>query len=222
MSSSNGKPEFAVIGLGRFGSSLALTLLERGYSVLAIDRDREIVQQLSESIPQTVALDATDEDALADVGITSFDTVIVAIGTSFEANLLATSALKSLGVRHVICKATTKRQRTILLRIGADRVVLPEHEAGRRLAAELVSPTVVDQIALGQDHSVTELIVPRSLLGKTLQEADLRRRFNVAVLAIKRDDVLSISPPPQYIFQPEDVLVVIGENAGIGRVCELS
>ncbi len=136
----NGKPEFAVIGLGRFGSSLALTLAERGFSVLGIDRDRSIVQALAGRLTQTVALDSTDEQALRAVDIPSFDTVVVAIGSNFEANLLTTVAVKSLGVPHVICKATTDRQRTILLRVGADRVILPEHEAGCRLAQELAAP----------------------------------------------------------------------------------
>jgi trk system potassium uptake protein len=221
MTNRNGKPEFAVIGLGRFGSSLALALAERGYNVLGVDRDRALVQHLADRLAHIAALDATDEQALLEMDIVAFDTVVVAIGTSFESNLLATSALKSLGVRHVICKAINERQRTILQRVGADRVILPEHEAGRRLAAELVSPTVVDQIALGAEHSVTELRVPRSLVGSTLQDADTRRRFGVAVLAVKRGDVLSISPPQHFIFEANDVLVVIGENAGVARVCEL-
>jgi trk system potassium uptake protein len=217
----NGKSEFAVIGLGRFGSSLALALAERGHSVLGIDRDRKVVQQLADQLTHIAALDSTDEAALAEVDIASFDTVVVAIGTVFEANLLTTSALKGMGVRHVICKAINERQRTILLRLGADRVILPEHEAGRRLANELASPTMMDQIALGVDHSITELRVPRPLVGSTLQDADTRRRFGVVVLAVKRGDVLSISPPQHFIFEAGDVLVVIGENAGVARVCEL-
>ncbi|MEN9935839.1 MAG: hypothetical protein RLZZ387_2418 [Chloroflexota bacterium] len=222
MAHTNGKPEFAVIGLGRFGSSTALTLVERGFNVLGIDRDRAMVQQLADQLTQLVALDATDEDALAAIDIASFDIVVVAIGTNFEANLLTTSALKSLGVRHVICKATTERQRTILLRVGADRVILPEHEAGRRLAAELAAPAVVDQIALGTGHNITELRVPRSLVGRTIQDSDLRRRFGVAVLAVKRGETISVLPPPQFTFADDDLLVVIGENVGVHRVSELA
>lgn len=217
----NGKPEFAVIGLGRFGSSLARTLAERGFSVLGVDRDRAIVQSLADQLTQTVALDSTDEAALRAVDIPSFDTVIVAIGSNFEANLLTTVAVKALGVPHVICKATTDRQRTILLRIGADRVILPEHEAGCRLAQELAAPGMVDQIALGVEHSITELRAPSSLVGHTLLECDLRRRFGVTVLAVKRGDHLTVFPAPDYTFVRGDLLAVIGENSGISRLSEL-
>jgi trk system potassium uptake protein TrkA len=211
--------EFAVIGLGRFGSSLALRLTELGYSVLGIDRDKELVQQLADQLTHIAALDATDEGALAEVDIASFDTVVVAIGANFEANLLATSALKGLGVRRVIAKALSERQATILMRLGADRVILPEHEAGRRLAAELVSSTVVDQISLGPDHSVSEIRAPRSFIGRSLHDADTRLRFGVAVLAVKRGAALTISPPPQFVFEADDLLVVIGENSGVAQLC---
>ena len=126
-----------MIGLGRFGSSLALRLVELGHSVLGIDRDREIVQRLADDLTQTAVLDASDEVALQDVGITAFDAVIVAIGADFESNLMATTALKGLDVPLVIAKALSDRQRTILLRVGADRVILHEIEAGQRLADEL-------------------------------------------------------------------------------------
>lgn len=217
----NGKPEFAVIGLGRFGSSLARTLVERGFSVLGVDRDRAIVQALADQLTQTVALDSTDEAALRAVDIPSFDTVVVAIGSNFEANLLTTVAVKALGVRNVICKATTDRQRTILERIGADRVILPEHEAGRRLAQELAAPGMVDQISLGVEHSITELRAPQSLVGHTLLECDLRRRFGVTVLAVKRGDNLTVFPAPEFTFVRGDLLAVIGENTGIARISEL-
>jgi trk system potassium uptake protein TrkA len=213
--------EFAVIGLGRFGSSLALTLIERGFHVLGIDRDRTIVQKLSDKMTQIVELDSTDEEALTAVDITSFDTVIVAIGSNFEANLMTTVALKALKVEHVICKALNERQRTILLRVGADRVILPEYEAGRRLAQELAAPGMVDQIALGPEHSITELRAPRSIIGQSLADADLRRRFGITILAVKRDDVLTVSPPPNYTFAAGDILAVIGENSCIARISSL-
>ncbi|MFN3373900.1 MAG: potassium channel family protein, partial [Chloroflexus sp.] len=132
--------EFAVIGLGRFGRSVALNLIERGHTVLGIDRDPNIVQQLADRMTQVVALDSTNEDALRAVDILSFDTVVVAIGSQFEANLMTTVALKQLGVKRVVCKALNERQQYILTRVGADMVVLPEHEAGARLAWQLSEP----------------------------------------------------------------------------------
>ncbi|NJN65408.1 MAG: TrkA family potassium uptake protein [Chloroflexaceae bacterium] len=217
-----GKKEFAVIGLGRFGQSVALTLIERGYSVLGIDHDREIVQRLSEQITQVAALDATDEEALRAVDIASFDTVVVAIGENFEGNLMTTVALKALDVRYVVCKTTTERQRRILLRVGADHVVLPEHDAGRRLAHMLTGPGVLDLLELEPGYSITELRIPRSMVGHTLIETNLRHRFGVTVLVIKREQTLTVSPSANYMFASNDLLVVLGKNADIARLSELT
>lgn len=222
MPSPNKKQEFAVIGLGRFGSSLALTLVQRGFSVLGIDRDRDIVQSLSEQITHAVALDSTNEDALREVDIASFDTVVVAIGSNFECNLMTTVALKSLRVKKVVCKATTHRQRDILLRVGADQVILPEHDAGRRLANVLSGPGVLDQLELAPGYSITELKVPESMVGQTLLETDVRHRFGVTVLVVKRHDTLTVSPATDYTFEHDDLLVVIGNDQDIARLHDLS
>ncbi len=216
------KQEFAVIGLGRFGSSLALTLVNRGFSVLGIDRDRDIVQNLSEQITHAVTLDASNEDALREIDIVSFDTVVVAIGSSFEGNLMTTVALKSLGVKNVVCKATTHRQRDILMRVGADQVILPEHDAGRRLANVLSGPGVLDQLELAPGYSITELKVPKSMVGQTLLETDVRRRYGVTVLVVKRDETLTVSPSIDYTFQQNDLLIVIGNDEDITRMHELT
>jgi len=206
------KPEFAVIGLGRFGASLALTLVKNGYTVLGIDRDRELVQSLADEITQTVALDATDEDALREVDITAYNTVVVAIGNDFESSVLATVTLKDLGVENIVCKALDERQRSVLLKIGATSVVLPEHEAGQRLAYALTMPLTLGQLAVGADHSIVELGAPESLAGRTLREADLFGRFGVNVLAIKRDAEPVIFPSPDFVLALEDMIVVIGPN----------
>lgn len=222
MARRNTKPEFAVIGLGRFGSSLAQALTERGYHVLGIDQDRNLVQAIADEITQAVAMDATDEDALKAVDIRSFDTVIVAIGTDFEANLLTTLALKALGVRRVICKALSQRHRTALLAVGADQVVLPEYDSARRLAASLTLPHIFDQLTLSNDYSISEMWVPPSLVGQTLRSADLRKRLGVTLVAVKRGDELIVSPPVDLVFADGDVLAIIGHNDAIARLAELA
>lgn len=222
MARRNPKPEFAVIGLGRFGGSLALALTERGCNVLGIDLDRNVVQTIADEITQAVALDSTDEGALKAVDIRSFDTVIVAIGTDFEANLLTTLALKGMGVRHVICKALSQRHRTALLAVGADQVVLPEHDSARRLATNLTMPRLFDQLALSNDYSFSELWLPASIVGQTLRDADLRTRFGVTVVAVKRGDELIVSPPADVVFAQGDLLAVIGRNDAIARLSELA
>lgn len=218
----NNQPEFAVIGLGRFGSSLALTLAGRGYTVVGIDRDRALVQEFADELTQTVALDATDENALRAIDIASFDTVVVAIGADFESNLMATVALKSLGVRHIVCKALSERQQAILLKVGADRVVLPEYEAGQRLAYSLTMPLLLDQLVLDANHAITELRTPGSFVGRSLRQVDLRGRFAITLLAIKRQEEFLISPSADVIMQEEDLLVVIGSNANLDRLTRIS
>ncbi len=209
------RPEFAVIGLGRFGTSLALALVESGYSVLGIDQDAELAQRLVDDLTQIVILDATDEDALREVDIASFDTVIVAIGADFESNLLTTVSLKHLGVRYVISKAVTNRQAEILLRVGADEVIQPEQEAGRRLAQQLTVPAVLARLHLGPQHDIVELMTPSSIAGKSLQELDLRRRMGVTVLLIKRDNDLIVSPRADTPLLESDLLVAVGSNEAL-------
>ena len=160
-----------MIGLGRFGSGVALTLVKRGYTVLGIDRDKAVSQQFADELTQTVALDSTDEEALRAVDITSFDTVIVGIGADFESSLLTTVALRSVGVRRIVCKALSERQQSILLKVGADQVILPEHEAGQRLAYMLTTPLMLDQLPLGPEHSITELRPPPDYVGRPLPHA---------------------------------------------------
>lgn len=211
--------EFAVIGLGRFGSGVALTLERHNYRVLGIDQNVDIVQRLSDRLTHVAALDATDEEALQEIDIVSFDTVVVAIGDDFESNLLTTAALKTLGVKHVICKAPTRRQQQILLKIGAERVIQPEFDAGRRLAEELSTPTILEKITVGPDHSVAELIVPESMTYQSLEQINLRNKFGVTVLLIKRGSKFEVSPHADYILMPNDILFILGHNSRVQAFC---
>jgi trk system potassium uptake protein TrkA len=216
------RPEFAVIGLGRFGRGVALTLVRRGYTVLGIDRDRDVVQQMADELTQTVALDSTDEESLRTIDITSFDTVIVGIGTDFESSLLTTVALKSVGVRRVVCKALSERQQAILLKVGADQVILPEHEAGQRLAYMLTTPLVLDQLPLGPAHSITELRPPPNYVGKTLAALDSRDSLRVAIVALKRGNQVIIAPSQETLLTQDDIIVVIGPTDEVARFADLS
>lgn len=217
----NKRHEFAVIGLGRFGRAVTKTLNEKGFDVLGVDRDPAIVQHVSEYCAQSVVLDSTDEDALRALDIASFDTVVVAIGSDFESNLITTVALKALGVKRVISKAQTKRQKDILLRVGADQVVQPEADAGRRLGVELAAPNLLDQIPFGDRHSIAEIRVPESLVGKTLTEADFRNRYNATVLAVKHEQAVTVVPAAEYRLDVSDVIVVIGQVHDINKLTEM-
>ncbi len=210
--------EFIVIGLGRFGASLARGLIQHNHDVLGIDADYRRVQMLSTDLPHVLQIDATNIDALREIGAEHFDTGIVCIGTDFESNLLATVHLHKLGVRRVIAKARTRTQREILLQVGADEVILPEHEAGLRLAQRLSSTGFVDYLELGPDMSVVELLVPEYLHGQTLAEADLRRKYGLNVLALRRNGRFEFNPPPDIRLQVGDELLVVGNMAEVERL----
>lgn len=214
-----GEREFLVIGLGRFGSSLAGSLVEQGHDVMAADIDFNRVQMLSSELPHVVQLDATNIDALREIGAGEFDTGIACMATEFESNLLATVSLRKLGVPHVIVKARTRTQREILLQVGADEVILPEHEAGVRLARRLSSVDFVDYLELSPEMGIVEMLAPQHLHGLTLSEADLRRSFGLTVLAIRRREQMLVNPTAEARIEAEDELLVLGKIADAQRLC---
>ncbi|MBC7107152.1 MAG: TrkA family potassium uptake protein [Firmicutes bacterium] len=204
--------QFAVIGLGRFGTSVARTLAGMGYDVLAVDQREERVQDIMEHVTHAVQVDAVDEHALKSLGIRNFDVVIVAIGQDVQASILTTVLLKEMGVRRVVAKANSELHGKVLARVGADKVVFPERDMGARVARALVSQNILDQIELSPDHSIVELITPPEFVGRTLQQSAIRTRFGVTVLAIRRGRDVIISPGPAQVVQEGDVLVVVGRN----------
>ena len=203
--------EFVVIGLGRFGTSVARTLVSYEYNVLAIDVDMQRVQDLSTVLPNVIQLDSTNMDSLRQAGVDAFDTGIVCIGSDFESNILTTVLLRKLGVGRVLAKARTRTQREILLRIGADEVVLAEHEAGVRLARRLAAGHFIDYLEVSKDVGVVELLAPPSFWGHTLAESDLRQRYGLNAVAVRRDDELIAIPSGSFRIEENDVLVVLGK-----------
>ena len=200
-----------MIGLGRFGRAVVKTLVAKGFTVLGVDRDQTVVQAVLDICTQAVVLDSTNEDALRELGIAAFDTVVVAIGTDFESNLITTAALKAIGVKRVICKALSTRQKDILLRVGASEVIQPEADAGRELGLELAAPNLLDRIPLGDGHTIIEFRVPSSLDGKTLADVDFRNRFGATVMAVKHENDVVVAPMGTYLMQEGHVLVVLGQ-----------
>jgi len=214
--------EFSVIGLGQFGISVARTLTEQGYTVLGIDRNMSVVQQFVDDMAQTVALDSTDEDALRAVDIALFPVVVVAIENDFHNKLLTTLALKSVGAKRVICTASDEQEKIILLKIGADEVVMPEFDSGRRLALGLAMPSLLDHLPLGRGYSISDVQIPPSFIGKTVQDKDLRLEYGWTLIAIRRGDEVIISPAADAVFQKDDQLIVIGRVEDLDRLGELT
>ena len=214
----NQEKEFAIIGLGRFGGSLARRLEALGHTVLGIDIEPRSVKEIADEISEAVILDATDEDALRQVDITAFQTVVVAIADHFEANALVTSTLKQMGIPHVITTSNTNRHREILLRIGADRVILPYEESGIQLADELSIPGMLERLHLTPDYSLIEIKLPSGLTGKSVEVCE---PYDVIVVLILRGEELIINPDQSVQFMPDDILVLVGEKRCLAEFSSL-
>ena len=212
------RKQFAIIGLGRFGTSVAKTLYEMGYEVLAVDTDETRVQDFSDEVTHVVQADTTDEDTLKALGIRNFDVVVVAIGADVQANLMTTLQLKEMGVSYIVAKAKNNLHGKMLEKIGADRVVYPERDMGQRVAHNLVSSNVLEYIELSPEYSIVEVTAPKVLVGKNLVETDLRGRYEVNVVAIRRGEQLLVPPQPTEKIMDKDVLFVVGANRGVQRL----
>lgn len=221
MKSNKDGKQFVIIGLGRFGSNMAKALYKMGYEVLAVDRSAEKVQDFSDEVTHVVQADATDEGALRALGILNFDVVVVAIGEDVQANIMATLQLKEIGAKYIVATARNNLQAKLLEKIGADRVVSPERDMARRVAYNLASTSVMDYIELSPKFSIVEITVPKAFYDKTLVDADIRAKYGINVVAIKRGDNLIISPLPSEKLLKNDIAIVVGSNEGINRLEEL-
>ncbi|MBT9173957.1 MAG: Ktr system potassium uptake protein A [Syntrophomonadaceae bacterium] len=205
--------QFAVIGIGRFGASVATTLYEMGNDVLAIDSSEAKVEGIVDKVTHAAVADSTSEIALKSLGITNFDVVIVSIGQDIQASILTTLLLKELGVGYIVAKARTMLHGKVLQKIGADRIVFPERDMGIRVAHNLVAANVLDFIELSPEYSIVEIIVPQYMVGKSLRELDLRARHDLNVLAIRSaDKKINVTPAATDRMQRGDVMIVVGKN----------
>ncbi len=210
--------QFAVLGLGRFGSSLARTLYGLGHDVLAVDKSEDIVQDISPYVTHAIQADATDESTLRSLGLRNFDVAVISIGSSIQASIMVALIVKELGVKHVVAKAQNELHAKVLYKIGADRVVFPERDMGLRLAHNLVSSNIVDFIELSSDYSIIELVALPEWKNKTLKELNMRGKYGINIIAIKRGGEIFISPKAEEQIMDNDVLVVVGDNEDIVRL----
>lgn len=213
--------QFAVIGLGRFGSAVCSTLHKSGYEVLAVDKEeKRVTSALSDQIAShALLLDSTETSALREAGILEFDTVIVAVGSFLAESITTTLNLKEGGVPNVIAKASSETHRKLLNKVGADLVVFPEQEMGQQLARQLTRPRLLDQFELDAEHSIVEMIVPDEFDGKTIAELEMRRRYGLNLLAIKNEgDKMEINPLSNRRLYKGTLIVVVGSNQDINRL----
>ncbi len=225
--------QFAVIGLGRFGSSVAKTLSEKDCQVLAIDINGDKVQDASAYVTQAVQVDATDEKALRAVGIENVDCAIIGIG-KLDASILIALTLKEIGISEIVTKAVNPTHGKVLRRIGATKVAFPERDMGARLANTLISPKILEQIELSPDYSIMETVAPNKFLNKSLEELDMRAKFGVNVIAIRKKEPtiteagetevkerINIAPEAGDVIEEGDVLVVIGSKEDVEKLRKL-
>ena len=212
---------YMVIGLGRFGTEVARQLCSLGCEVLAVDSQSELVQQISGDVTHAVVADARDKGVLKALGAKEFDCAVVAIGGSLADSVLATMNVKELGVPKVVCKAHDETHRQVLLKLGADQVVIPEQENAGRLARSLSSHNVLDYIELSDDYGIIEVPAPKSWVGKTLKELNVRAKLGLNILAIKCEGQINVSPAADYAISQQDILVVLGDTEALERVQKL-
>ena len=212
---------YIVIGLGRFGQTLARQLCMLGAEVLALDKRSDLVQQVADDVTHAVVGDGQDKEVLRALGARNFDCAIIAIGSNLAASVLTAMNLKELGVPYVICKAHDETHRKVLEKLGVDRVIIPEQENAQRLARSLNSHNVLEYIELSPDYGILEIPAPKSWIGKTIKELNVRAKLGVNIIAVENDKETNVSPSADYQIVPGDVMVVLGDNYALEAVQKL-
>jgi trk system potassium uptake protein TrkA len=214
---------FVVLGLGTFGSALAVRLTELGYRVTGVDSSEKQIQALQDQLYEAVVADVTDREALSQLLVSEAEAVFISLGEQIERSILAALHVRELGAENVIAKAVSTEHAKVLEKLGVQRVIIPEVEFARELAEKVSEPNVLERLHIDPQYSIIELEVPNSLIGKTLQEADLRRRFGVTVIGAR--DVLhgtvQVVPGADYMLTDDKVLIIIGTEDSLRKVQEL-
>ena len=225
--------QFAVIGAGRLGSSVSKTLSEQGCDVILVDMNAERVAEMDEIVSNAVQLDATDEKALKVAGLEEVDAAVVSVGKSMEASILITMHLKNLGVKWVVTKAINEDHGKILTRIGADRIVFPEREMGMKIANSLLHPSIFDYIEVAPGYNIVEAKPPADIINKSLEEAKIRSKYGVDIIAIKSkhpvldgsgethlEEEIKIVPKATAIIHESDIIIAIGAEKDLKKLRE--
>lgn len=212
------KKTYAVFGLGRYGTAVARELVENGMEVIAVDTEQKIVNDAAAYLPVCKCADVTDAEVISRLGIGNIDTVIVCMASNLEASVMAVTLCKEAGARTVIAKCANEMQQKILLRVGADQVVFPEHESGIRLAKNLLSSGFIDMLSLSKDVSIVEIDVKDEWIGKNLIELNLHKKYGFNIAAVKKNGKVSVNINPEQALDAETTLVVIANTAKLGKL----
>lgn len=212
------KKTYAVFGLGRYGTAVAKELVENGMEVIAVDSDERIVNAAADLLPICKCADITDPDVIQQLGINNVDVVIIAMANNLEASVMAVTLCKEAGVQTVIAKCANEMHQKILDRVGADKVVFPENESGIRLAKNLLSSGFVDMVSLARNVSIIELDVKLEWVGKNLIELNLRKKYSVNVVALRKDESVSVDIDPHAPLLKSDKLIVIANTDKLAKL----
>lgn len=210
---------FVVIGLGRFGSAVARELCALGCQVLAVDQDRTLVQGIADEVTHAAAGDGRDPEVLRALGVKDYDCAVVSIGNDVGSSALVTMRLKEAGVPKVVCKAQSHVHKRLLEKLGADRVVFPEYEMGLTVAQGLAHSSIINFIELSPDYGIVEVDLPAGWAGRTIRELDVRARFKVNVIAVRRGQEINVAPGADCALEHGDRLLVLGEDGAISALC---
>jgi len=209
-----------VIGLGIFGSQLARQLYESGLEVVAIDKNRDVVQRIKDHSTKAVLADATDKEVLESIGIDAKDTVVISFGEDLSASTLLTLYLREMKVKEIIVKVPNEDYKRILLKVGASEAIIPEREMANKVARSIISPNVLEYLPISEDYTIVELAPPSAFIGKSLADLDLRKKYNLQVIAIRDvlDNKMQLVPRASAIIKDSDVLVIIGKEDDIRKI----
>ena len=212
------KNTYAVFGLGRYGIAVARELVENGNEVIAVDGNQKIVNDAAAFLPVCKCADVTDIEVISRLGIENIDTVIICMAGNLEASVMAVTLCKEAGVKTVIAKCANEMQQKILLRVGADKVVFPENESGIRLAKNLLSSGFIDMISISKDVSIVEIEVKNEWLGKNLIELNLRKKYGLNIVAIKKDGKVNVNINPELVLDANTALIVIADVDSLAKL----
>lgn len=212
------KKQYIVVGLGRFGCSIAETLCEAGEEVLGVDRRMDLVESMRDKITQAVQMDAMDRDALMALGVQDFDVAFVTMGSDLRASGIITMLLKELGVKCVIAKAFDEFHGRMLEKLGADKILFPERDMGRRIAHNLVSENIIDYLELSPDFSMAEIKPEPAWIGKNLKELDMRGKMGINVVAIRNGEELNAMPTMNTVIHEDDIMLVVTSEENLKKM----
>lgn len=210
--------QIVVIGCGRFGTNLAITLEKLGNEVMVIDKDEEVINSIANKVTHSIICDVRVEGSLKELGLANFDICVVAIGSDYKTSIIATVEAKELGIPKIIAKATDSVQAMVLSKIGADRVIIPERDMGIKVANNISNSNILDSINLSDEYSLVEIAPIEDWIGKSIKESEIRQNYYINIVAVKTQKGLEINIGADYVIKDSDILLVAGRNDRISKL----